>query len=414
MSSIETQPDGGGRPSADTNPPDRSERRHVRGIYVGNILLVLASMLLAVVGAELLLRAFPALQVQTGEGEYRFCTETKLRHRPHDGYGYTEFPGNIYFERFSPLDPWAYVRINEDGFRDNYNSNGRPVLVLGDSMARGSLVNEWETFTDLMDGWHPEWSFRNFGVGGYGQANAIRLYEDKGSQLPHDLVIQQYSLSTDIDDNVERATLQGDGVDINIEPAVGTPRDAIKPVARIHMFFWQHSKVYPWLYNVAVRPYFSNWDARRDMGKALEVTRRLIVKLSQDTRAHNADLLILVIPSWAEMAGRNDGMEPTRQRAMLESVAATTPNTYLLDMTPVLAAEDPARTYGVIDKHLTPYGHFLLGKALERWMVTTWPRGPMQSVAAIPERSFRVPTPIVPSCRLADQYLQQIKAPHAR
>ncbi|BCP53000.1 hypothetical protein K32_16170 [Kaistia sp. 32K] len=378
--------------------------------YIGNALLFSASILLSLAGAELVLRAFPQYQVQTGEGEYRFCTPIETRHRPHPTFGYTESPENSYFERFSTADPWSYVHINAEGFRDNFDTHGKPILVLGDSMTRGSLVNENETFTDLMDAWHPEWAFRNYGVGGYGQANSIRVYEDKAPALPHTLVIQQYSLSTDIDDNVERASLNGDTVDINIHPAVGTAKDSMKPLARIHLFLWNNSKVYPWIYNTAVRPYFGNWDARRDINTAIEITRRLLGKLAQEAQANNADLLILALPSWAEMAGRDDGMDPKRQRVMLEAFAAATPNAYLLDMSPVLSAQDPSKTYGVVDKHLTPYGQFLVAESIERWLMTDWARGPKATV--LPAHEFHAPEPVIPDCSRADAYLKLVTGPH--
>ena len=113
-------------------------------------------------------------------------------------------------------------------FATTLTINGKPVIVLGDSMTRGTLVNENETYTDLLDLWHPDMSFRNYGIGGYGQANSIRVYEEKGQQLDHQLVVQQFSLSTDLDDNVERAALDGDSVKINIEPVAGTPKDSVK------------------------------------------------------------------------------------------------------------------------------------------------------------------------------------------
>lgn len=375
---------------------------------VGNVLLILSSMLLTLVGAELFLRTFPQFQIQTSDGEYRYCTENRIRHRPHVAFGYTEVPGSSYFERYSPADPWYYIHVNAEGFRDNYETNGRPVVVLGDSSTRGSLVNEDETFANLMDKWHPEWSFRNYGAGGYGQANAIRIYEEKAPSAPHDLVIQQYSLANDLDDNVERAVLDGDSVKITVRPATGKPKEALGPLVRIHQFFWQHSKVYPWLYNVTVRSYAENWDARRNIDGSIEITRRLLAKLAEEARANRADLLLLVLPSWAEMAGRHDGMEPMRQREMLEAFALATPNVYLLDMTSVLTTEDPDKTYGVLDKHMTAYGHFLVAQALERWMVTDWPHGPRK---AAPERIFQPPAPVIPDCSQADAYLALASSP---
>ena len=62
-------------------------------------------------------------------------------------------------------------------------------------MTRGSLVEENETFTSLLDTWHPDYSFRNYGIGGYGRANSIRIYEDKGAEtVAHKLVVQAVSL----------------------------------------------------------------------------------------------------------------------------------------------------------------------------------------------------------------------------
>lgn len=383
-----------------TSPTAKAPRR--RAYFVGDTLLVLASILLTLVIAELLLRTFPRFQVQTGEGEYRYCNAITVRHRPHDVYGYSETPGSSYFERYGPADPWYYIRINAEGFRDNYETDGRPVIVLGDSSTRGSLVNEGETFANLMDQWHPEWSFRNYGVGGYGQANTIRVYEDKAAAMPHDLVIQQFSLANDIDDNVERAVLDGDTARITIKPMTDTPVSTLSLPVRIHRFFWEHSKLYPWLYNIAIRPYFDNWDARQNIDRSLEVTQRLLGKLAAEARANQADLLLLVLPSWAEMDGRDDGMLPGRQRTMLEAFAAQTPNVYLLDATAVLAPEDPNKTFGVVDKHMTPYGHFVVAQALERWMVTDWPRGPR---TAAPARAFQPSAPAIPDCSQAEAYL---------
>jgi hypothetical protein len=411
MTSIGTETEDRDTPPRTPDVAPAAEETPRPSAFIGNALLVLASMTLTLVAAELLLRTFPHLQLQTGEGEYEFCTATQVRHRPDPLFGYTETPGNSYFERYSVADPWSYVRINDEGFRDNHETYGKPVLVLGDSMTRGTLVNENETFTNLMDVWHPEWSFRNYGVGGYGQANSIRVYEQKAPTLPHDLVIQQFSLSTDIDDNVERAALNGDTVDITIRPAVGTPKDEVKPLAKIHQVFWNHSKLYPWIYNTAVRPYFSNWDARRDISGALEITRRLLARLAEDARSNNADLLLLVLPSWAEMAGHKDGMDPDRQRAMLSAFAADTPNVYLLDMSPALAAVDSDKTFGVVDKHLTPYGHFIVAEVLERWLMADWPRGPRTAASV---RSFKANPPATPDCSLADSYLQLVKAPHVQ
>ena len=382
-------------PGAAQGTPPRRRR------WLANAALVSASALFALLALEGAMRLAPALQLQTGDGEYRFCGAVQKRHQPHVAFGYTEYPGNSYFERYSALDPWAYVHINAEGFRDNMDNGGEPVFVLGDSLTRGTLVNEPENFSGLLERWRQDFSFRTFGTGGYGQANEIRLYDEKGKAAPHRLVIAQYSLSTDIDDNVERAQPSGPGVRIDIAPAIGTPRTEKKLVARVHLFLWQNSKLYPWIYNATVRPFVSNWDARRDMAGALDVTRRLMVRLEEDVQANGADLLVLVLPSWAEMAGRDDGMAPEAQRAMLQRFVTDNPGVFLLDMTPILRREDPNRTYGRIDKHLTPYGHYLVARALDRWLSRDWPRGPQTAPVAHP---FPPPMTVTPRCDLAPEY----------
>lgn len=394
-------PDATVRTHVSASLTDRPRKSH----WTANALLIVMSGLILLGALEGIARLFPQYQVQTGDGEYRFCTSAQIRHEPNASFGYSELPGNSYFERYSPLDPWAYVAINSEGFRDNYSHGGQPVIVLGDSMTRGTLVNESQTYPSLLGHWHPTMDFRNYGTGGYGQANEIRVYEAKG-QTPHKLAIVQFSLSTDIDDNVERATLSHNKAVINIQPAVGTPKARTKMLAKVHNFFWFHSKLYPWFYNAALRPLVANWDARRNMGKALHLTDALLVKLAGEAKANGAELVVLALPSWAEIAGRDDGMEPERQREMLRRFVAKTPGASLVDMAPLLSKEGPNKTYGMIDKHLTPYGHFIVAQALDRWMMHHWSQGPR---SAPPARQF-APTPsIVPQCAKAPGYLRNVK-----
>lgn len=375
---------------------------------LANVLLIVTSMLLSVTVLELAFRIFPQFQVPTGEGDFIFCTADTVRYRPHASFGYTEMPGESYFERYTPADSWAYIKVNGEGFRDNYEQGvaGETVIVLGDSMTRGSLVNEYETYTSLLRKWHPDASFRNYGVGGFAQANSIRVYEEKAPGLNHRLVIDQFSLGNDLNDNTGRAVLNDDSVEIIVEPAIGTPKEQVSLAVRTHLFFWRNSKSYPWLYTTLLRRFTSNWDVRSDLEGTLELTRRLVARLAGEVRANDADLLLLVLPAWAEMVGRNDGMEPERQREMLRKLAAETPGLFLLDMTPIFAAEDPGRVYGVVDKHMTPYGHFLVANALDLWMMQEWPAGQR---TLQPARSFH-PAPLpVPDCGMADTYEKMAK-----
>ena len=358
--------------------------------------MMAGSIAAGLLACEMLLHVFPEFQVPVSDEQYLFCSPVHSRHQAHPLYGYTEIPGNTYFERFSNVDPWNFVRVNAEGFRDSALRTGQPVFVLGDSMTRGSLVEENETFTSLLDTWHPDYSFRNYGIGGYGQANSIRIYEDKGPKLAHKLVVQAVSLSTDLEDNAERAVLTADNsVDITVEPA-NSPGNRPGPLLRTHFFFWNHSKLYQALYSTALRPLFGNKDSRRDLGNAMEVTKRLLARLAAGAKANGAELLVVILPGWAEMDGRNDGFHPQKQRDMINKLASETSGVYVVDPTPLLRAEGASRTYGIVDKHLNPLGHFLVAKAIDDWLVSDWPGRP-QGISAH-SGQYIPQTPVIPNC----------------
>ncbi|WP_265518342.1 hypothetical protein [Nitratireductor luteus] len=373
----------------------------------GNLLLLSFSVALAVGIAEVFLAAVPQLQVQAGEGEYVFCAPPHSRHLEHPEFGYIETPGASYFERNSSRDPWYYVKVNDEGFRDNHNHGGEQVIVLGDSFARGTLVNEYETFSSLMNQWYPDTGFRIYSAGGYGQANTLRIYQDKGTRIPHRLVIQQFTLPNDIDDNVERTRMAGDGVEIDFAKITAKTTQGTVFLLGVHASLWRTSNLYRLIYSSVIRSRVENWDARRNIDNALELTRRLLVGLAEEARANDADLLVLVIPGWPEIVGRDDGMASESQREMLRGFVSQTPNASVLDVTPRLASEDPDRTYGVIDKHLTPYGHFVVADVLDQWLWQTWRGG---SEGTRPEREFVEYPPVTADCTLADDYLDWVKS----
>ncbi|MCT7376924.1 hypothetical protein [Chelativorans salis] len=400
-----TRHDTGSAVETPTGRVGRKARGRAAAI-AGNLLLLGLSIAFVVALFETFLAAFPQFQVQANEGKYLFCSPPYTRHVEHPVFGYTESPGASYFERNSRLDPWYYVRVNEEGFRDNQSHDGERVIVLGDSMLRGTLVNEHETFASLMNQWHPDMGFHIYGVGGYGQANTLELYRDKGATLPHRLVIQQFTLPNDLDDNVERAKRAGDGIEVDFEKITAKTTESTIFLLEVHKFIWRVSSLYRIVYNFSIRSHFENWDARRDIDNALELTRRLLVALAEAARANNADLLLLAIPGWPEIVGRDDGMAPERQREMLRAFVSETANAHLLDVTPRLVEADPSRTYGVIDKHLTPYGHFLVAEVLDQWMEEGWHGGP-GGIAS--EREFVQQPAISPDCSLTDDYLEWVQ-----
>jgi hypothetical protein len=362
--------------------------------------------MIAVGLAEATLRVFPTLQVQK-EPQQIFCSAETRRHVPSAEFGYSEVPGNVYFEKASAADDWYFVKINSEGFRDNYNSGSQNVIVLGDSLVRGTLVEEQQQFGYLLDLWHPDIAFRTYGVGGYGQVNELRLYESL-ARIPHKLVILAYSTATDLDDNAERASLVGGTMHLDVEPRVETPPKSV--LGEVHHVLWANTALYPLLFRTVLEPFVGRQDARRNIDKAFEMTRRLLGMIADEARLNGAELLVVSIPGWNEVAGRYDGMEYDRQHKMLEEFAATTPSVSLLDATPTLA-RDYELKYGLTDKHLNGYGQFLVATAIDRWLATQWTGGPHSAPAP---HHYSQTVPIVPDCAMANEYARQLEHPIAQ
>lgn len=377
-----------------------------KGSILGNLVLVAISILFSVVMIEVALSFFPEYQVKKREADYVFCGEAQSKYRMHPVYGYTEQPGISYFERSNEADPWIYVRINQDGFRDNWTHHGEDVLVLGDSFTRGSLVNEDEIYTSLLNEWRPDLSFRNLGMGGYGQANTLKIYEDVG-KIPHRLVIQQITLINDLDDNAERAKIEDGELVINVNPQNDKKKKEGNIVQKTHNVLWNYTNLYPIMFNNFVKPNFGYWDARKNIDGAIDLTRMLLHELAEEAKANDADLLLLVLPSWEEMSGIDSGMEPQRQREMLKGLAAEMPNVFLLDLTPAVAVNDLDRVYGINDKHMTAFGHYLIARELNSWMSKEWPRG--AGSLAQGDQDFVVREAVAANCDMADEYAARVQ-----
>jgi hypothetical protein len=333
--------------------------------------------------------------------EQMFCSGTQ-RHVPHPGYGYSGVPGNTFFEKTSPIDNWFFVHINDEGFRDNFNSGNENVIVLGDSFVRGTLVDESEQFGYLLDLWHPDIAFRTYGVGGFGQANEFRLYESLGS-IPHRLVILAYAMANDLDDNAKRARVVGSDVQLNLETQVSTAKSSF--MRDVHSEMWTRTALYPLVFRTILEPLFR--PQHRDIDNALRVTRQLLAMIADQARRNGAELLIVPIPSWNEVAGLSDGMAYDRQHAMLDEFAASTPEVSLIDTVP-LFRQDYTRNYGLADKHLSGYGQFLIATAIDRWMESERISGSQQSG---PGRQYVPASPITPDCALTAVLVQKLKHP---
>ena len=108
----------------------------------------------------------------------------------------------------------AYVRINQEGRRDEHESLPKPsnvfrVAVLGDSMVEARQVDMQETFTSLLDDQlvscvSPKKTAVetfNFGVGGYGTSQELLMLRTRVWTTDPDLVVLAAYLGNDLHDN---------------------------------------------------------------------------------------------------------------------------------------------------------------------------------------------------------------------
>lgn len=160
--------------------------------------LSLVSLLVALVGAELLLRvtgAAPEVSV-ISKGRFQLSANSKI--------GYEPVP-SIHYEG-TDLSFYDYQgSSNSLGYRDTEHAIAKPpgtyrILVLGDSVAAGLRIDRTEdTFPAVLQallraqGVNAE--VLNFGVSGYNTQQEVETLRDKGLRYQPDLVLLAYVLN---------------------------------------------------------------------------------------------------------------------------------------------------------------------------------------------------------------------------
>ena len=370
----------------------------VRSRTMKNILLVALSVAFSVVVMEGFLIWKPEFQAVAPVPDRVFCAGPPGRMERHELFGWTEVPNSAYFEQTSEADGWAVHIYNADGFRDLYDSGDEHVIVLGDSFARGTLANNDESFSHLLDLWSPDVAFRNFGTGGYGTRNSLTVYEVMSSRIRHKLVVLAYFLGNDLRDNLGSHD-QADGASSPESPDGRTWRETLK---EINSTIRQGVRTYNLLYN-SVRPAFGGFDLPdHRVEEGLEITNDLVVALVNQVKSNGSELLIVALPSWNQINNYGDPEEAARQRALLARIADEWKHVHLIDMWDMIARSGVDRVYGIKDKHFSRYGHYLAATAIHDWINHEWQQGPRPGRQAPP---FQPPNaPVVPDCALIPKY----------
>jgi hypothetical protein len=351
------------------------------GVWASAALVVL-SVLAGLVLLEGLLFWAPELQAENPPEAHLFCEGVPRSSLLDQGSFQTEVPGSVYFERKSEADGWVVHFYNRDGFRDVFDTGTGNVIVLGDSFTRGTLVNNNDTYPDLLDLWHPDIAFRNFGKGGFGTFSELRVYRHFADRLPHNLVILGYFVGNDLTDNLRE---EGGLAARQVHAHNGPASDSV--VMLVHRTL-RNSRVYSLLYvplkKLVTGDHYGRPLTPEEVEQALELTETALSELAVGAAAHGADLLITIIPSWNEFVHGAALALADRQRSAIRAWSARTPGVHVLDLKEGMQGQNLHDIYGKVDKHFSRYGQYFTARAIYEWINNNWSRGPLMAGTAPP------------------------------
>ena len=145
----------------------------------------------------------PKMNVELHDNQRFYCSEIKKRTQFHKVYGWHEIPNSKYFEvRNKKPKIHSY---NHLGFRGSLeNPEKLPVvMVLGDSMVRGTIADDLDTMPEVMNRFTDDFKFLNFGMGGTGTINQYLIFRENYKEFNPSIVVLFISNSNDIENNLE-------------------------------------------------------------------------------------------------------------------------------------------------------------------------------------------------------------------
>jgi hypothetical protein len=378
------------------------------GNVLKNVLLAIGAVVVALVAFELLLSARPDLRADNASPEFVFCQGDRQRYQQHAVFRKAEIPGSIYFENNG--EGWSIHLNNERGFRDIFDSGDQHAIMLGDSFTRGTSVSDHQTIPYLLDLWQPDIAFHSFATGGSGTADAYRTYQAVAQDWDHRLVILNYFLGNDLRNNlVSDAALEEETDEVQL----GDVQMASAPtrlLTRYHRAMRANSHLYNLAYTSAklVTSGRKGYQLPPDqLARGAEITKGLLLALGHEAASNDADLLIVVIPSWNEIMEVGAEDDPAMQRQVINQVAGALDNAFVLDLTKNIKALGARSVYGQVDKHFNALGNYTAATAIYQWMNRNWPRGP-QADEATPRFDDDRWGVERPDCDLVDGYKERL------
>jgi lysophospholipase L1-like esterase len=335
---------------------DADRDRAMSKLRIPELALALSSCLVALVVAELVLRArhpVPYMEPLTRQPRDAWLG---LLHTESDipGLAYELVPGRTKHAR------GAWIRTNSHGMRDDEprseDSGVRRVVVLGDSFTFGFGVSGNETYPNVLERLLNESSggdrfeVLNLGVGGYATRDAVLTLQHKGMRWNPELVVLGYTLN---------------------DPE-------IDPIQPLHQYFeaprwWQHSLL---LRLIAWRKF--QWDkrrlGRRDYYRYLHAHPRKwgsvvdgFAKLGAIAREGGIPALVVIFPETGARARWSPYSYEDLHRLVAET--ATGKGLHVLDLYDVFSPLPAADlTLSPDDHHPSRLAHELAAKAILDWM----------------------------------------------
>jgi hypothetical protein len=376
-----------------------------------NALLIIGSLVVVLLALELVLWARPDLQAAAAGPRFGFCEGPSQRYRQDATFRKAEIPGSVYFEHNG--EQWSIHLNNDRGFRDVFDSGDEHAIILGDSFTRGTSLHDHQTIPYLLDLWTPEIAFHSFAIGGSGTADALRAYQAVGGDWDHRLVVLDYFLGNDLRNNLAGdVDLEGD--DAEVQPGeVELASAPERALLRAHRFLRAHARVYNLAYasaKIMVRGRRGEELPAEKLALGAEITKGLLLTLGREAANNDADLLIVVIPSWNEVQDLGAEDRPDLQRALIQEVADQLDNVHVLDLSDQIRELGGRRVYGQVDKHFNPLGAYTAARAIYEWMRHDWPRGPRAMPPAPPfdADSWGITGP---DCGLVEAYRKRLLQP---
>lgn len=267
--------------------------------------------------------------------------------------------------------PFQY---NNLGFRDEdvgpKTSNGRRILMLGDSFIENLEVEYAKTFPALLEQLvtkrSPAWDVAVVGSQGYSTSQELLAFRSYRDLVSADVVLLCFYCGNDFEDNLRRkfSYLDDDGelqIPTNQEP---TWKHIARSAQRwlyesSHVVFLLKNSLQS-IANINLAP-DSKSVAKADLAYQRKITEKLLIKLAEEVRASGAKFGVVVIPF------RDDLVAGDQQAQSFVTSVCDEHKIPFLDLSPLLDRDDFFET----DIHFNVGGHKTVAHAINDFIATS-------------------------------------------